>query len=168
MAVTINRIGTKTNLQDGGTYDLLVMGFANGFPRGYVSFEMGDDPRRVTGVQKVVQTFLRVLLTSKGSDPIHPAFGTAFPEYFAFSNIGTDEEEMRMLVSDSIQDAEQQTKAILNSSRRDKSSQLASISILFIEASGEALNIGLKVITGDGESASIAVPFPQSDLAINA
>lgn len=73
-----------------------------------------------------------------------------------------------MLVSDSIQDAEQQTKAILNSSRRDKSSQLASISILFIEASGEALNIGLKVITGDGESASIAVPFPQSDLAINA
>jgi len=167
MATTISRIGTRTNLEVDGTHDLLVMGFANGFPRGYVSFEIGDTPRRITGVQKVVQTFLKILLTSRGSDPVRPNAGTGFNEYVRFANIGTDPEELDRLVRDAIQEAEQQTKVSLNSAREDTSSQLDFIGILYIEASEQSLNVGMKVVTLGGESASIAVPFPQTDLEIN-
>lgn len=168
MATTISRIGTRSNLEDGGTHDLLVMGFANGFPRGYVSFEIGDTPRRITGVQKVVQTFLKILLTSRGSDPIRPNAGTEFTNYVRNANIGTDPEETEMLVRDSIQEAEQQTKATLNSAREDTASQLDSLDILFIETSEDSINVGLKVLTLSGEAAAIAVPFPQTDLFLNA
>lgn len=167
MAITLSRVGTSRNLEDGGTHDLLVMGFANGFPRGYVSFEVGDTPRRVTGVQKVVQTFLKILLTSKGSDPVHNNYGTTFNNYVRNANIGADEVEMAQEVREAIQDAEQQTRYTLNSSKRDLSSQLASIGILYIEAADQSLNIGLKVLTLSGETAAIAVPFPQTDLELN-
>jgi|JI10StandDraft_1071094.scaffolds.fasta_scaffold166843_2 phage baseplate assembly protein W len=164
---SVSRVGTSRNLEDGGTHDLLVMGFANGFPRGYVSFEIGDSPRRITGIQKVVQTFLKILLTTKGSDPVHNNYGTTFSSYIRMANIGTDTVEMEQEVREAIQDAEQQTMYTLNSSRRDLSSQLASIGILYIEAAEESLNVGLKVITLGGETASIAVPFPQTDLELN-
>lgn len=163
-----NRIGTVRNLEDGGTYDLLVMGFANGFPRGFVSFEIGDTPRRVTGVQKVVQTFLRVLLTSKGSDPVFPTLGTQLNEYIAFSNIGADVQETNRAVTDAIKDAEQQTRAILTSSGNDLASQLQSVGIIYIEVTGESVNIGVEILTNAGTQASIAVPFPQTDLPLNA
>jgi len=168
MGITLSRVGTSRNLEDGGTHDLLIMGFANGFPRGYVSFEIGDTPRRITGVQKVVQTFLKILLTTKGSDPVHNNYGTAFNNYVRNANIGADEVEMSQEVRESIQDAEQQTKYTLNSSKRDLSSQLSSVGILFIEAADQSLNVGLKIVTLSGETAAIAVPFPQTDLELNA
>lgn len=168
MSANLSRIGTRANLQQGGTFDLLVMGFANGFPRGYVSFEMGDTPRRVTGVQKVVQTFLKTLLSNRGSDPVHADFGTDLSNYISFSNVGSDEDELNRVIIDCVQDAEQQTQSILNTKLQDLSSQLDSVSILFATTAEETLNIGLKIITKDGSSASVAIPFPQSDLSLNA
>lgn len=163
----ISRVGTSQNLEDGGTFDLLIMGFPNGFPRGYVSFEIGDTPRRVTGVQKVVQTFLLALLTDKGSDPVHPNRGTDFNNYVAGANVGTDYEELTTVIRHCIQDAETQTKATLNGNANDTASQLASVDIGFVEAVSETLNIGLRILTLDGNTASVAIPFPQTDLALN-
>lgn len=165
--MTSRRIGTATNLEDGGTYDFLVMGFPNGFPRGYVSFEIGDLPRRVTGVQKVVQTFLYTLLTNKGSDPIRRRSGTALPEYIFASNIGSDADELRVTVRAQIKDAETQTMKILSSTNNDKASQLASVQMLFVNSEADAITVGLRILTKAGEQASIAVPFPQVDLPIN-
>lgn len=167
MANTVSRIGTTNNLEDGGTYDLLVMGFPNGFPRGYVSFEISDTPRRVTGVQKVVQTFLFTLLTGEGSDPVRPRRGTGFGYYVGSANVGTDYEEMVAMVREAVQNAENQTKATLNSNNNDTSSQLAGIDIMYVEVTSETLNVGLRFNTLDGQSAGIAIPFPQTDLVLN-
>ncbi len=165
--VAITRIGTSQNLETGGTYDLLIMGFPNGFPRGYVSFEIGDTPRRVTGVQKVVQTFLFTLLSGVGSDPIKTQRGTGMSYYVKGANIGGDYEEMVSMVREAIQDAESQTKAILNTSEGDTASQLAKVDILFCEAQDTELNVGLRFTTLEGQTAAIAIPFPQTDLEIN-
>lgn len=165
--VAISRVGTSQNLETGGTYDLLVLGFPNGYPRGYVSFEIGDTPRRVTGVQKVVQTFLFTLLSGVGSDPVRVGRGTSMSYFIKGSNIGTDYDELVSLVRDTVQEAEAQTKAILNTSNGDTSSQLSKIDILFAEARDTELNVGLRFTTLDGQTAAIAVPFPQTDLEIN-
>lgn len=162
------RIGTPVNLENGGTHDLLIMGFPNGFPRGYVSFEIGDTPRRITGVQKVVQTFLYTLMTSFGSDPIRPSAGTYFNDYAAGSNIGSDPEELNRLMRDFIRQAEAQTVQTLTSSKEDLSSQLEKVEILFVNSQKDAITLGLKVITRAGDTTSIAVPFPQADLFVNA
>ena len=162
------RIGTRTNLENGGTYDLLILGFPNGFPRGYISFELGDTPRRVTGVQKVVQTFLYILLGGRGSDPIRPTSGTNFASYIYSANLGNNQEELRTLLRAYIRDAEAQTKKVLGSRAQDTASQLKSVEILFLTSADESINLGLKVTTVAGATASVAIPFPQIDLAINA
>lgn len=161
------RIGTKVNLEEGGTHDLLIMGFPNGFPRGYVTFEITDTPRRITGVQKVVQVFLKCLLTTAGSDPIRPDAGTLFPDYAASSNIGSDIEELKRILRDEVKEAEKQTIRLLSSQNKDLSSQLASADILFANAVKDSITLGIKIVTRAGATASISIPFPQTDLAIN-
>lgn len=162
------RLGTYRNLEDGGTYDLLYMGFPNGFPRGYVSFEISDSPRKITGVQKVVQTFLKVLLSRKGSDPIRPVYGTMFPDYIAGANIGSDIPEMQALVREEVSSAERQCIQILSSSNRDTSSQLEKVELVSVISDQDAITLHLKIVTRAGAQATVAIPFPQMGLVINA
>ena len=64
-----NRLGTVNNLEVGGTHDLLLIKVEGTFPEGKINFAFYDVPMKITGLQKVVQTFLKILLTTKGSDP---------------------------------------------------------------------------------------------------
>ncbi len=162
------RIGLPYNLESGSTYGLLLMGFPNGFPRGYVTFEIGDTPRRITGVQKVVQTFLYNLLSTRGSDPIRFSSGTTLPDFIYSGNVTSDELELQTIVSTAVRDAETQTRRILASSNNDLTSQLQSAEVLFINTADQNMTIGLRIVTRAGQQASIAIPFPQTDLAINA
>lgn len=163
----MSRVGTILNLETDGTYDLLIMGFPNGFPRGYISFEIGDTPRRITGVQKVVQSFLITLMTSKGSDPIAPNRGTAFNAYTNNANVGANPDELNAAILQCVSDAEAQTKQILNSDNNDLASQLESVQFLFARALNETTTFGLQILTRAGELTSIAIPAPQTDLLIN-
>ena len=162
------RIGTYRNLEDGGTHDILYMGFPNGFPRGYVSFEFSDSPRKITGIQKVVQTFLKILLTRKGSDPINPSRGTVFSDYAFGANVGSDISEMQSIIREEVSSAEKQCRQIMSSSNRDTSSQLQKVEVIGVMSDYDSLTLQLRIITAAGAQAAVAIPFPQSDLVINA
>lgn len=168
MATNNPRVGTYRNLEDGGTHDILFMGFPNGFPRGYVSFEFSDSPRKITGIQKVVQTLLKVMLTHKGSDPINPSRGTVLPDYIAGANVGSNLEEMQTIVRNEVSSAEKQCMQILASSNRDLSSQLEKVEVIGVAAGDDAITLQLRIISRAGAQAAVAIPFPQGDLVINA
>ena len=59
-----NRIGTINNLEVGGTHDLLLVKIEGTFPEGKVTFGLYDMPMKITGLQKVVQTFLKILFSN--------------------------------------------------------------------------------------------------------
>ena len=158
------RIGISVNLPTGATYDLLVVRTPEGYPQGQLRFELEDAPRKITGIQKVAQTFLRVLLTTKGSDVLKRNLGTDLPNMIIGSNRRTDDPKFSIELSSAVRDAEEQCRGILNSSTADRASQLDKIEFLGHELVGDAVSVYLQIITKAGETASIAVPFPELDL----
>jgi len=155
-----NRIGTDKNLQSGGTYDLLMVKIDGVFPEGQISFGLYDVPMKITGLQKVAQHFLRVLLTGKGSDPFYPNKGTSFPLLNVGSNITESSQEIIADIKESISDAVKQTRAMLNPNNEDKESALDDVQLSGVTATEEGWIIVLYLITLAGEGAEVAVPFP--------
>lgn len=164
--LSLSRIRTATNLENGGTYDILVVSTPSGFPNGKVEFKFENTPRKITGLQKVAQTFFRILFTTKGSDVLHMNFGTKFPDLVIGANIQLDNQELMAAIVSCVQDAEAQTMGVLNSSSADSASQLQSIRILGYNQAVDAVALYLKMTTLAGEEATVAVPFPELDLPI--
>lgn len=156
-----SRIGTTSNLPSGGTYDLLMISFPGGFPESQLVFKIDDEPRKVTGVQKVAQLFLKLLFTSKGSNVFYPNQGTYFQSYVVHANRIEADPALYSDIQDQIRDATSQTQAILNTVGSDTASQLASIDILGLDVRSESIGLYLQMTTNAGVTASIAVPFPQ-------
>lgn len=162
------RIGTAVNLPSGATYDLLLISFTDGFPQSKLVFEIADTPRKVTGIQKVAQVFLKILFTRKGSDPVYPDTGTYFSDYAINANrVESSDTKFTSDISEQINDASTQTQFILNLSSSDVASQLKSITLLGLDTTKESIVIYLKILTMAGEGASISVPFPQLDLPLS-
>lgn len=159
------RIGTSTNLQEGGSYDLLFVKFVGTFPEGQITFGLYDTPMKVTGLQKVAQVFLKILLTSKGSDPFYPQRGTLLAENVINANRKDTEDVFMAEVREYVQDAEQQTKACLNASNADTSSCLESIDVLSVDAAEDRLVLSVYMTTQDGAGAAVAIPFPEFGLS---
>lgn len=161
----MSRVGTIRNLETDGTHDILFLEFPESYPEGNLGFRFTDSPRKITGVQKVAQTFLYVLLTSKGSDPVKPTFGTGLSSMVTTGNRPRNNNELYSAVSDYVNDATGQTKAILNDpDRKDLSSQLDSVRLLAAQGTRDYITLTIKIVTRNGEAAQIAVPFPQLDL----
>lgn len=158
-----SRIGTVNNLAEGGTYDLLMITYPDGFPEGQIKFNIDSTPRKVTGVQKVAQTFMKLLMTTKGSDVIYPNRGTHFPNYAINANRVDEDPILRSEIISSVRDAEAQTKTAMNISS-DPSSQLAKAQLAGIDFAEEALILYVQLITKDGVTAQVAVPFPEAGL----
>jgi PKD repeat protein len=156
-----NRIGTDKNLQPGGTYDLLMVKVDGTFPEGKITFGLYDVPMKITGLQKVAQHVLRVLLTSKGSDPFYPYKGTHFPSIQAGSNITENSSETIASITEAVSDASRQVRAMLNPNTIDKESTLDNVQVLGVSASEEGWFVALYMLTLAGEGAEVAVPFPQ-------
>lgn len=162
-----NRIGTIVSLPTSGTYDLLLVSFPNGFPTSKLTFDVSDTPRKVSGLQKVAQTFLKILFTSKGSDVIHYNLGTNFQQLVIHANISANDTLFMSELSTEVQSAENQTKNILNSYGSDTTSQLNKITIIGIDTSKEGLIMYLYLVTVAGATANVAIPFPQLDMTLN-
>lgn len=161
------RIGTTSNLPSGATYDLLLISFPGGFPQSQLTFEIADTPRKVTGLQKVAQMFLKILFTRKGSNVIFPQQGTYFSDYTV--NANRTEPSDTTLISDlteQVTDAQSQCQSILNTTDSDIASQLKSVQLLGVDVTKEGIVMYLRVLTNAGASASISVPFPQLDLPL--
>lgn len=161
------RIGTVTNLSNGGKHDLLFLNFPDGYPQSALEFKILNTPRKVTGVQKVAQTFLYVLMTEKGVDPIKPNFGTGFVRFMKTSNRPAEYSELHSILEEFLDDAEAQTRALLNPNETDKNSRLKKIDLLGIDSTEDSITAYIKLFTDGGESAPIAVPFPQLDMKLS-
>lgn len=161
------RIGTTSNLPTGATYDMLFISFPGGFPQSQLVFEIADTPRKVTGLQKVAQLFLKILFSTKGSNVIFPDQGTYFGNYVVNANRVEDTDTT--LISDlteQITDAQGQCQYILNTTGSDTASQLQSVQLLGMDVSQESIVVYLQIITVAGATASISVPFPQLDMPL--
>jgi hypothetical protein len=161
------RIGIAVNLPDGATYDLLLIDHPDSYPEGQIQFKFDETPRKITGIQKVAQFFLKALLTRKGTDVINEDFGTYFTDYTINANRTTGDRELYVALTSQIRDAESQTKSILNTAGSDDASMLREVGILGIDVAREAAVIYLKIMTEAGISAQVAVPFPELDLKLS-
>lgn len=159
------RIGTASNLEAGGTYDLLMIRYPDGFPEGQLLFDIDMTPRKITGIQKVGQTFLKILMTSKGSNVIYPSQGTVFPTLALNSNITLASTALYSELYSAVKDAESQTKRSLNTIGSDKSSMLRKVDVIRLDTGTDSIVLYLALETEDGTSANMAVPFPELDLA---
>lgn len=158
------RLGIPVNLPTGATYDLLHISFPDGYPEGKLVFDLDNTPRKITGIQKVAQTFLRTLFTSLGSDIIYPNHGTLFSAYTVNANrTGTDSDLYNNIVAE-IKRATSQTVFFLNTAGSDSASQLQNVTVLGLDVGDESITMYLRMITMAGEEANVAVPFPELDL----
>lgn len=164
-----SRIGTDSNLSDGSRYDLLIFDFPEGYPVGSINLGFGKTPKRITGVEKVVQVFLKTLLTSQGSDVVYSNRGTGFPEFTGTHNIQTkDNSEALSLISRAIETAVNQAKSILNVSSEGLSSQLQSVELIDVKQEGDSTSVQMHVLTKAGTTAPIALPFTSLGIQVNA
>lgn len=159
------RIGTASNLAEGGTYDLLLVKFEGDYPETQVSFGLYNTPMKITGLQKVAQTFMKLLLTSKGSDPFYPNRGTFFPNLAIGANQYLENQSYIESIREAILDGETQTKECLNSTNADLSSCLDRIEILGLDKVDDSLVLYISLTTSAGQNAPIAVPFPEFGLS---
>lgn len=162
----LHRLGIDVNLPVGAKYDILAMDFSNGYPEGSVSFTFMDTPRKITGIQKVAQTFLKILLTTKGSDVLRPSTGTAFSSYAMRANRTGVDRNAEADVMGAVADAETQVKYMLNTAGTDAANRLNRVQVLAIDSGSESITMFLYLVTDAGERAQVAVPFPQLDIAL--
>jgi len=166
MATNI-RIGTPVNLPTGASYDLLLLDFPDGYPESLLQFKLSDTPRKITGIQKVAQMFIKVLFTTKGSDVLNPSFGTQFSRNTINANRTGVDRDLYVSIVTEVKDAETQCISILNTSEADDASKVQSISILGLDTSDESVIMYVKITTAAGETAQVATPFPQLDMKLS-
>ena len=170
MISPFTRVGIPTNLRPGGTFDLLLTKTINKnpakWPEGQVVFSLYDVPRKVTGIHKVSQYFLRTLLTTKGSDPIRPEKGTQFPQLIALSNVHSDNNNSEFIsdITSCVEDASNQCRSLLNIDNINPDEALDRVEIIGIQALEEGWFVTLYLITLAGEGINVAVPSPSLDL----
>ena len=164
-----SRVGTTANLEDNSRYDLLIFDFPEGYPVGSINLGFGKTPKRISGVEKVVQVFLKTLLTSTGSEVLNSGRGTRFPEFTGTHNIQTtDNSEAISLITTAISNAEAQAKSILNVTTEGLTSQLESASLIGLEQLDDSTSVQIHVLTKSGETAPIALPFTSLGIQVNA
>jgi len=161
---TNSRVGTESNLEQGGTYDLLMIQYEGAYPEGKISFGVGNTPMKITGVQKVAQTFMKILLTSKGSDVIYPLRGTSLPYLILSANITYEDSVVHSEILSAVKDAESQTIFSMNSAETDTSSMLRQTQVLGLDIGEDSITMYVQIETMDGMKASVAVPFPEFGL----
>jgi phage baseplate assembly protein W len=161
------RLGVSENLPNGSTYDILLVTVSNGYPVGEVKFQFEDTPRKISGIQKVAQLFMKILFTQKGSDVLNFNLGTMFPELCVGANRTSNDAIFLADVAEAVKDAEAQTRNILASLLGDIDSQLSRVSITSLSTDRETLTMYLQLITMAGETASVAIPFPELNLQLS-
>lgn len=164
-----SRVGNTSNLDGTSRYDLLIFDFPEGYPVGSINLGFGKTPKRISGVEKVAQVFIKTLLTSSSSDVVYSGRGTSFPEFTGTHNIQTtDNSSAISVITSAIQNAESQAKSILNVTTEGLASQLESVSLLGIEQGSDGTSVSMQILTKSGESAPIALPFTSLGIQVNA
>ena len=166
----MGRVGNTVNLEDGDRYDLLTLDFPGGYPVGKLKVGFGKTPRRISGVQKVSQIFLKALATPSGTDVLYPSRGTFFGELTGSYNLEgvSTNEEMSTMVRGAVVAAESQAKAILNIKTAPAASRLQSAEVVKLTAIEDGVMVQIKLVSEAGEMAPIALPFTSLGIKVNA
>ena len=138
--------------------------YPDGFPEGQLQFNIDSTPRKITGIQKVAQIFLKILFSTKGSDVIYPNRGTMFQTYTINANLISTSQTLQSDLISAVNDAGNQTK-VATSTNTDPASRLNSVKIAGFDVTDESIVMYLQMITDAGETAQVAVPFPQTGLS---
>lgn len=159
-----SRIGTASNLASGGTYDVLMIIYPDGFPEGQITFGFDTTPRKVTGVQKAAQLFMKLLMTTKGSDAVYPNRGTLFTSYVVNANVITDDQVLQSNLIQAVSDAAAQARSA-SSTDPDPSSRFSKAQVAGLNVQDDSVTMYVHITTATGVSAQVAIPFPQFGLA---
>ena len=164
----MSRIGNTINLEKNSRYDLLVYDYPEGYPTGLVALGFGKTPKRISGIEKVSQVFMKCLLTYKGSDVVYDTRGTEFPSFTGSRNVQSNNmQEVSADIRNAVTRAEHQAKSVLNVPSEGTTSQLDRVEVLGIRSVRDSTAISLKLITKAGESAPIALPFTSLGLKVD-
>jgi hypothetical protein len=161
------RIGTSSNLESGGTYDLLLLSFPDGFPASQLLFDIDMEPRKITGLQKAAQIFLKILFSSVGSNIFYPSHGTNFTALTINANRIDSDPVLAGEIQTEIKSAASQAQAILNITGTPLDEQLASVTINGLDVQDDSATMYLVMVTMAGTTAQIATPFPQLDMQLS-
>lgn len=168
------RVVKDINLAEGGLYDILYLDLVDGFPNSKLIFSLASTAesvsaegvsRRVTGLQKLVQQFLRVLFTSRGTDVVRPSVGTSMPDILRYSNIG-NRAELENMIRSEIASASTQV-ADITSTLSSEYEVLQEASLIDLEIGQVSISLGISILSAAGDEASLIAPFPRFDLPIN-
>lgn len=168
------RVVLDINLAEGGLYDILYLDLVDGFPNSKLLFSLASTEqsissegasRRITGLQKLVQQFLRVLFTSRGTDVLRPSVGTSMPDILRYSNIG-NRAELAGMVRSEIASASNQV-ADITSTLSSPYEILQEASLIDLEIGQVSISLGINILSLAGDQASLFAPFPRFDLPVN-
>jgi len=168
------RVIRDINLAEGGLYDILYLDLVDGFPNSKIVFSLASTAesissegvsRRITGLQKLVQQFLKLLFSSKGTDALRPNVGTSMSDIMRYSNIGDRLGLSDMVRSEVASAASQMIDA--SSSLSSPYEILQEASLVDLEIGQVSISIGMSIVSEAGDRASIFTPFPRFDLPIN-
>lgn len=148
-------LGGKSDLYLGHALDLSSDSI---FP---IKFELVENTTPVQGGIKLVQQFLRTLLTDKGTDVFDPTRGTYF--YKLLLGNGTDLEAIKNTAYEAIRDAESQVKYHTRRHYVNKDEILNKVSIDQLYLYNNGIVIELTLLTEEGVDIVIKVPLQWRD-----
>ncbi len=119
-----------------------------------------NQPRRVSGLQKLVNRWLKCFFTPRGSHPLRPTEGTDFPYLVGGNNI-TDVPSLEATVVLYIEDAVDQIKAIdKRSSWLSPDERMLSVSLLkFVQTAPDAIEFWVQVTNASGRRLNVLIPY---------
>lgn len=164
-----SRVGNLNNLENQSRYDIMIFDFPDGYPVGGINLGFGKTPKRISGIQKVSQVFVKALMTSLGSDVVNNTRGTGFPGFTGTHNIQTtNDSEAVSILTAAVQKAEEQAKSTLNNISEGRTSQLESAQLINVEQKDDYTSVNIRILTRAGETAPIALPFTSLGIQVNA
>lgn len=127
-----------------------------------MAFTLGARSKPVSGVLKLVQMVVKILLTTPGTDHYAPALGTVLPSLVRRGVSRSSEQVIKMDIAISIQDLERQIQEIQASEAIPDDERLRAIHIRqlqYLEASAEwNLEISVESQAGQGVAFDVT-PF---------
>lgn len=144
------------------TYDLHFESVAEGQNRGFEFLTFGDYTRHqgIKGPQKMVNRFLKCLLTPVGSDYTDQNYGTSLMDGWG-GNV--DHNDLYELITTSVRDAEETVRAYDIENFAPTDERLASVTIeeITIETAGDGFTFVITVTNVAGQGLTVLVPFPE-------
>lgn len=125
---------------------------------GEAQFSFGELSKKTTGIVKVVNKFIKILLTRVGSDPFNREIGTLF-EDLQYRG-GDSDAALGTFATEQIKNAFSQMKIIQGNNSFPADENIISVTLRDINRpSQDQISFSLRIITEAGEQADIIVPI---------